>query len=200
MGRLTQKDASGRWQVKGIPWEKLQEGEVITKETSQLLYGSFCKLKDYEDSGISPEQVTGLKDEAEDMAAYICDKLCRHPREITEQEELDAVCRSCPVDVYVKRILGMDQGGQGKLLKLPCAVGSLVYEPYQYMGDGAREIDVHKIRLEDLDRIGKTVFLTREEAEAVLKELREKEQNEIQQREVPGKCIGMGKAPVKGTC
>ena len=70
---------------------------MITKETSQLLYGSLCKLKDYEDSGMSPEQVTGLKDEAEDMAAHICDKLCRHPREITEQEELDEICEECPV-------------------------------------------------------------------------------------------------------
>lgn len=60
---------------------------------------------------------------------------------------------------------------QGKLLKLPAAAGSLVYEPYQFMGDGAWEIDVHKIRLEDLDNIGKTVFLAREEAEAALKEL-----------------------------
>lgn len=34
------------------------------------------------------------------------------------------------------------------------------------MGEGAWEIDVHKIRLEDLDKIGKTVFLAREEAEA----------------------------------
>jgi hypothetical protein len=60
---------------------------------------------------------------------------------------------------------------QGKLLKLPVSVGSLVYEPYQFMGEGAWEIDVHKIRLEDLDKIGKSVFLTREEAEAALKEL-----------------------------
>ena len=60
---------------------------------------------------------------------------------------------------------------QGKLLKLPCAVGSLVYEPYQFMGDGAWEIDVHKIMLEDLENIGKTVFLTREEAEATLEVL-----------------------------
>lgn len=60
---------------------------------------------------------------------------------------------------------------QGKLLKLPVPVGSLVYEPYQFMGEGAWEIDVHKIRLEDLDKIGKSVFLTREEAEAALKEL-----------------------------
>ena len=97
MGRLTQKKASGWWHVNGIPWKKLQAGEVITKETAQLLYGCLCKLKDYEDSGMSPEQVTGLKDEAEDMAAHICDKLCRHPREITEQEELDEICEECPV-------------------------------------------------------------------------------------------------------
>ncbi len=61
-------------------------------------------------------------------------------------------------------------------MELPCAVGSLVYEPYQFMGEGAWEIDVHKIRLEDLDKIGKTVFLTREEAEAALRELEGKEE------------------------
>ncbi len=114
MGRLTERDASGRWQVKGIPWEKLQEGEVITKETSQLLYGSLCKLKDYEDSGMRPEQVTGLKDEAEDMAAHICDKLCRRPREIRKQEEQDAVCKSCPLNAYVKHVLEMGTEEQGK--------------------------------------------------------------------------------------
>ncbi len=61
---------------------------------------------------------------------------------------------------------------QGKLLKLPCEIGQLVYEVYQFMGGGSWEIDIHKIRLEDLDKIGKTVFITRAEAEAALKELR----------------------------
>ena len=60
---------------------------------------------------------------------------------------------------------------QGKLPKLRVPIGTLVYEPYQFMEEGAWEIDVHKIRLEDLDKIGKTVFLTIEEAEAALKEL-----------------------------
>lgn len=60
---------------------------------------------------------------------------------------------------------------QGKLLKLPVPVGSLVYEPYQFMGEGAWEIDVHKIRLEDLDKIGKTVFLTKSAAEQAFKEM-----------------------------
>ena len=40
MGRLTEKDASGRWQVKGLPWEKLQAGETLTEEPSL----SFVKL------------------------------------------------------------------------------------------------------------------------------------------------------------
>ena len=39
MGRLTEKEASGKWQVDGIPWEQLQEGKTITKEMGQRLYG-----------------------------------------------------------------------------------------------------------------------------------------------------------------
>ncbi len=72
-------------------------------------------MKYYESRLMSPEQVMSLKDEAEDMAAHVCDKLCRHPREITEQEELDAVCKGCPVDVYVKRVLdtGAEEQGEG---------------------------------------------------------------------------------------
>ena len=36
MGRMTEEDASGRWQVKGLPWERLREGQAITKETEGL--------------------------------------------------------------------------------------------------------------------------------------------------------------------
>ena len=62
---------------------------------------------------------------------------------------------------------------QNKLLKLPCEIGQRVYMIYQFCGKGAWEIEEHKIRLEDLENIGKTVFLTREEAEAALKEMSE---------------------------
>ena len=61
---------------------------------------------------------------------------------------------------------------QGKLLKLPCEIGHRVYMIYQFCGEGAWEIEEHKIRLEDLENIGKTVFPTREEAEDALKELK----------------------------
>lgn len=75
---------------------------------------------------------------------------------------------------------------QGKLMKLPCAVGDTVYyldrfcsgtsldcprrpcEPCEYY---KLEIYEGKFKLNDINDFGKTVFLTREEAEAALKEL-----------------------------
>ena len=60
---------------------------------------------------------------------------------------------------------------EGRLVVLPCKVGTRVHEIYQFCGCGAWEIEEHKIKLEDLDKIGKTVFLTREEAEKALKEM-----------------------------
>lgn len=57
----------------------------------------------------------------------------------------------------------------GRLLKLPCDIGQRVYEIYRFLDYGAWEIDVHEVRLEDLDKIGRTVFLTRKEAEAAVK-------------------------------
>lgn len=59
---------------------------------------------------------------------------------------------------------------EGRLVVLPCKVGTRVYEIYQFCGCGAWEIEEHKIKLEDLDKIGKTVFPTREEAEKALRD------------------------------
>lgn len=64
---------------------------------------------------------------------------------------------------------------QGKLLKLPCAVGDAYY---RIENDGVNPPRVREWKVRTLefcvtvrDCIGKTVFLTREEAEAALKEL-----------------------------
>ena len=37
MKRLTEKDAQGNWSVKGIRWEQLHEGQVITREIWEVL-------------------------------------------------------------------------------------------------------------------------------------------------------------------
>ena len=60
MIRLTKKEASGKWQVRGISWEALNTGRTITPEMNQRLYGCLCKLKDYEDSGLDPDQMQSL--------------------------------------------------------------------------------------------------------------------------------------------
>lgn len=97
-------------------------------------------------------------------------------------------CERCGEEIYrladygngepIEKLAGYEElQEQGRLLELPCAVGSRVYELYQFMGEGPWEIDVHIIRLEDLEKIGKTVFLTPEEAEAALKELKEGRRN-----------------------
>ena len=110
MVRLTQKEESGNWQVNGISWEMLREGETITKGTDQILYGCLCKLKDYEDTGMNPDQLEKWWYELEDMAGHVCDDLCHYQRELTVQEELDEICERCPVSVCRKKLLGLTEG------------------------------------------------------------------------------------------
>lgn len=62
--RLTQKDERGNWCLKGVSWEQLHEGQVITKSLWERLYGALCKLMEYEDTGLTPEEIEQLKDKA----------------------------------------------------------------------------------------------------------------------------------------
>ena len=109
MGRLTKKEASGKWQVDGIPWEKIRKGETITEDISQRLYGCLCKLKDYEDTGMSPQQMQNWICELESMAGHVCDELCRHPNDARDQKELDQNCEDCPVSVCRGKLLGLTE-------------------------------------------------------------------------------------------
>ena len=59
---------------------------------------------------------------------------------------------------------------EGRLYILPPGVnvGDTVYEVYQFLGE-VWEVDCHKIKLEDIPKIGKTVFLSYEKADEVAK-------------------------------
>lgn len=59
MYKLTRKDEQGNWCLKGVPWENLNAGKIITKEVSEKLYGALWKLMEYEDTDLSPEDVDG---------------------------------------------------------------------------------------------------------------------------------------------
>lgn len=62
--RLTESDDLGNWGVKGLPWKNLYTGEVITRKIHEKLYGCLAKLKDYEETELTPKEV-------EDVASYI---------------------------------------------------------------------------------------------------------------------------------
>lgn len=81
-------------------------------------------------------------------------------------------CEGCPIQIAIDKLAEYeDLEEQGKLLKLPCKIGQRVYMIYQFCGEGAWEVEEHKIKLEDLENIGKTVFLTRPDAEQALAEM-----------------------------
>lgn len=62
MKRLTQKDDQGNWSLKGVAWSELFEGQTITKEVCEKLYGALWKLMEYEDAELDPQQVLELKE------------------------------------------------------------------------------------------------------------------------------------------
>lgn len=57
MKRLTEKDDLGNWKLKGLRWEQIYDGKIITRDMRERLYGALYKLKDYEETGLSPEEV-----------------------------------------------------------------------------------------------------------------------------------------------
>lgn len=80
-------------------------------------------------------------------------------------------------DINFERILDKlgkyeDLEEQGRLPKLPCKVGDDVYYILGIPNETPCAIDKRTFELSDINKIGKTLFLTKPKAEAKLKELR----------------------------
>ncbi len=88
MGRLTYHNPDGNWGLSNMDIKK------VAKE----LYGAVCKLKDYEDTGYTPDEIDELAD--------LCMRLEGADDGLAEYAVLEE---------------------QGLLRKLPCHVGSDVY-------------------------------------------------------------------------
>ena len=90
MKRLTEKNKSGDWRLSGVPWEALHEGRIITKEVYEKIYGALCKLKDYEDTGLSPDDVARLYDfersQVEDLLKRLGEERRKHCWISTEEQ------------------------------------------------------------------------------------------------------------------
>ena len=80
MERLTQKDEQGNWCLKGVPWEWLHEGQVITKPLRERLYGALWKLMEYEDTGLVPEDVERVNDFEKSQVAHLLKQLNEEQR------------------------------------------------------------------------------------------------------------------------
>lgn len=91
MKRLTQKDEQGNWSLRGVPSEQLHEGQIITKDLYERLYGALWKLMEYEDTGLSPEELERVNDFGRSQAGKLLKELneeqCKH-RWIPVEERL----------------------------------------------------------------------------------------------------------------
>lgn len=78
MGRLTEKDDQGNWCIRGLPWKNLYPGIAITENTYERIYAVAKKLLDYEDTGLTPDQIW-------QMDALYTEK-CREVAELRERD------------------------------------------------------------------------------------------------------------------
>ena len=148
-------------------------GKDIFRKMVRDLYG---RLKAYEDTGLTPKEVTALGE--------LFDYALKESKTLTEQLTLLK---------HIRELAEADK--DGRLVVPPCKVGDMLYEV-----TGRKTISVYKvkaIRVElfslfiewdivegfvwqylngiNANEIGKTVFLTREEAEKALRKIQGKE-------------------------
>lgn len=107
-------------------------------------------------------------------AVYGCGNNCKYDFKYCENHLED-----CPTinEIYEKLATYEDLEEQGKLLRLPCAVGDRIYGIQMFSGGGRvhdwGEVYEGEFILEAYEEFGKTVFLTKPEAEAVLQKMNE---------------------------
>lgn len=57
MERITKELPNGTWEIEGVSW----------KEVPGNLYGALCKLRDYENTGLSPAEINTLIDKLDKL-------------------------------------------------------------------------------------------------------------------------------------
>ena len=132
--------------------------EIAQHGSDELLYEIANRLAEYEDTGLEPEKIVFLKNVVDDAFS---DKpeFIEHVRELLRAEK------------------------DGRLVILPCKVGDTIYrcgDPikkiYEWQIAYVEVYEDETVFVDDSDNtfveadIGKTVFLTREEAEKALKD------------------------------
>ena len=120
------------------------------------------RLAAYEETGLTPEEINDLASvrEISPEAEYAINK---HADSIIER--LDKLLAQTDDDVRLRELAEADK--DGRLVVLPCKVGDTVYILRRTFC-GADVVGETELWWTDIPQIGKTVFLTREEAEKAL--------------------------------
>ena len=109
----------------------------------------YWRLKAYEDTGLTPEEVSAL---------------------VKDWSELCTVLGECGGIDALRELAEANKAG--RLVVLPCKVGDTVYILSRTF-DGADVVGETELWWTDIPQIGKTVFLTREAAEAALEAMKD---------------------------
>ena len=133
-----------------------KDGFPMMKKRGGFKQGDVERLAACEDTGLTPEEVERSKLEI-------------------EAECVKAIARTYGIDINRLRELA-EADRAGRLVVLPCKVGDTVYRIFN---PPSREpvISAHTLMSVDyivrwIDKFGKTVFLTREEAEKALEAMK----------------------------
>lgn len=129
-----------------------KDGFPMMKKRGGFKQGGVERLAAYEDTGLTPERCAEFA-RADAEGRYI----------VMRDAERDGVAR-------LRELAEADK--DGRVVVLPCKVGTATYHIHYpiavYPDESEPEIKRGIFTLCDLDRVGHTVFLTREEAEAAL--------------------------------
>ena len=133
------------------PYVSRATGKLIKAFSDNEVREIIHRLADYEDTGLTPEQ-------------------CENAKVIIESAFSDDTSMA----ERIRELLKADK--DGRLVVLPCKVGTATYYiryPIAvYPDESEPEIKRGIFTLCDLDRVGHSVFLTREEAEKALEAMK----------------------------
>ena len=135
-----------------------KDGFPMMKKRGGFKQGGVERLAAYEDTGRTPEEVTAL--------GNLFDYVLEESKTLTEQLTL------------LNRIRELAEADKdGRVVVLPCEVGTATYYIHYpiavYPDKSEPEIKRGIFTLCDLDRVGHSVFLTREEAEKALEAMKD---------------------------
>ena len=118
----------------------------------------------------------GVREMMDRLAAYEDTRLTPEEIDMDHEaaEQLRQLCQGCDLD-RLEELAEADK--DGRLVVLPCEVGTATYYIHYpiavYPDKSEPEIKRGIFTLCDLDRVGRSVFLTREEAEAALEAMKD---------------------------